>query len=483
MTQNALRKEPDAQANGQVSEALSSIRSVIKQNLEQGFDHFNDPREEENEGEGEKEADAGYGAEKPLRKEQTPEGVPLETKESLEALIKESEKKEAPSKKTSDSADVFVLTQVLEEDGSVTNLGDKEKESGELKVGKTEVIRADAEAETPAAPETPKKEAPSAEKETPEKEAPAAEKKASAEKESSAEADAEAPKVLGEAEELKEDAVAEPETETKATDEKGADALAEEKTEVPDAEKATEAVAESTKEETAAEFDPVTEGAGDAETQEASEDVAQQEQPSVEPEKQAVPAPEFSEEEALILDRPLQEEAAPPSEEPAADFEIGVEDLLEKATKAPSEDLASKETMAESAAAFSELADIARQLSSKSKKGGSGDGPSGPVTPERAGGYTVEELMRELLRPMLKDWLDTHLPSLVKWLVTEQIEKMLQGQGISTSAPAPAEKPTQAAAAEKPASKEAVETVAEPADTDFDAASMDFDAPGDTSAA
>lgn len=45
---------------------------------------------------------------------------------------------------------------------------------------------------------------------------------------------------------------------------------------------------------------------------------------------------------------------------------------------------------------------------------------------QSVGNQTVEGLMREMLRPMLKDWLDAHLPSLVKWIVTEQIEKMMK---------------------------------------------------------
>lgn len=44
------------------------------------------------------------------------------------------------------------------------------------------------------------------------------------------------------------------------------------------------------------------------------------------------------------------------------------------------------------------------------------------------GGRTIEELTHEILKPLLKDWLDSHLPTLVKWIVTEQIEKMMQQQ-------------------------------------------------------
>jgi hypothetical protein len=37
---------------------------------------------------------------------------------------------------------------------------------------------------------------------------------------------------------------------------------------------------------------------------------------------------------------------------------------------------------------------------------------------------TLEGMVREMLRPMLKEWLDANLPSLVKWVVTEQVERL-----------------------------------------------------------
>ena len=168
------------------------------------------------------------------------------------------------------------------------------------------------------------------------------------------------------------------------------------------------------------------------------------------------------------VDMPVEAPAMPASfaSTPAADFEIGGGGVTDAV---PAPDLASKETMVESAAAFSELADMARQLSSTPPASS-----SEPVTPENAGGYTVDALMREMLRPMLKEWLDAHLPSLVKWLVTEQIEKMLKDQlGVMpTVAPAPA------APVEAPASQAPVEETApaEEAATD-PTADMDFDTP------
>lgn len=41
---------------------------------------------------------------------------------------------------------------------------------------------------------------------------------------------------------------------------------------------------------------------------------------------------------------------------------------------------------------------------------------------------TLEDLVAEMLRPMLKDWLDENLPSLVEKLVKEEIERVSRGR-------------------------------------------------------
>lgn len=41
---------------------------------------------------------------------------------------------------------------------------------------------------------------------------------------------------------------------------------------------------------------------------------------------------------------------------------------------------------------------------------------------------TVDELVREMLRPMLKAWLDDNLPSLVERLVRAEIERVSRGR-------------------------------------------------------
>ena len=51
---------------------------------------------------------------------------------------------------------------------------------------------------------------------------------------------------------------------------------------------------------------------------------------------------------------------------------------------------------------------------------------SEPLLHEGMGGKTVESLVREILRPLLKEWLDTHLPTLVKWVVNEQVERIVR---------------------------------------------------------
>ena len=48
----------------------------------------------------------------------------------------------------------------------------------------------------------------------------------------------------------------------------------------------------------------------------------------------------------------------------------------------------------------------------------------------RAGGPTIEDLVREELRPLLKTWLDANLPALVERLVRTEIERVV-GRALS----------------------------------------------------
>ncbi len=50
--------------------------------------------------------------------------------------------------------------------------------------------------------------------------------------------------------------------------------------------------------------------------------------------------------------------------------------------------------------------------------------PSGPALSLGAGGKTIEELVKELLRPMLKEWIDRSLPPMVEHLVEREIARL-----------------------------------------------------------
>jgi cell pole-organizing protein PopZ len=45
-------------------------------------------------------------------------------------------------------------------------------------------------------------------------------------------------------------------------------------------------------------------------------------------------------------------------------------------------------------------------------------------TKTHRGGPTIEDLVRESIRPMLKNWLDVHLPPLVERVVRAEIERI-----------------------------------------------------------
>ena len=46
------------------------------------------------------------------------------------------------------------------------------------------------------------------------------------------------------------------------------------------------------------------------------------------------------------------------------------------------------------------------------------------VKPDIAGADTLEGMVRDMLRPMLKDWLDTRLPEIVESLVAKEIARI-----------------------------------------------------------
>jgi cell pole-organizing protein PopZ len=44
-------------------------------------------------------------------------------------------------------------------------------------------------------------------------------------------------------------------------------------------------------------------------------------------------------------------------------------------------------------------------------------------------GQTLDEVVRELLRPLLKDWLDANLAGIVQAKVEEEVERLARRRG------------------------------------------------------
>ena len=51
------------------------------------------------------------------------------------------------------------------------------------------------------------------------------------------------------------------------------------------------------------------------------------------------------------------------------------------------------------------------------------------VKPDTAGSDTLEGMVREMLRPMLRDWLDAQLPGIVETMVAKEIAR-ISGRGL-----------------------------------------------------
>jgi cell pole-organizing protein PopZ len=79
---------------------------------------------------------------------------------------------------------------------------------------------------------------------------------------------------------------------------------------------------------------------------------------------------------------------------------------------APLVDRAARETMRESLAALAVLAE-----------------PGAPPQIVRSGETSLEGLVRELLRPMLADWLDKNLPAMVERMVAAEIARIAGKKG------------------------------------------------------
>jgi len=118
------------------------------------------------------------------------------------------------------------------------------------------------------------------------------------------------------------------------------------------------------------------------------------ESPRVEPELEPVAAPGIEEEEVLELTDPVDHSQAQREDEDAED-------------DAP--ELVSAGTASASRSALASLSAL--------------------VVKAEQPAHTLEGLVREMLRPMLKEWLDSNLPELVETMVAKEIAR-ISGKGL-----------------------------------------------------
>jgi cell pole-organizing protein PopZ len=77
------------------------------------------------------------------------------------------------------------------------------------------------------------------------------------------------------------------------------------------------------------------------------------------------------------------------------------------------EELVSTSAAAASAEAFAGLAQAVEEDETAARR-----------LPVSEGGETIEDMVRAMLKPMLNEWLDNHLPEIVERLVEEEIQRL-----------------------------------------------------------
>lgn len=152
--------------------------------------------------------------------------------------------------------------------------------------------------------------------------------------------------------------------------------------------------------------------------EEAADDVP------VEPESAPAPEPEEPEDFIELTEKLEEEPVARPKPEPVAEpepepeepepepIEVDMQEAepmdnpMPRARKQAADDFDSVLTNTAETAAYEGFAEIAKK------------------TAIEHNGVTVEEIVRTELRPLLRDWLDKHLPSIIERLVQDELERV-----------------------------------------------------------
>jgi cell pole-organizing protein PopZ len=136
--------------------------------------------------------------------------------------------------------------------------------------------------------------------------------------------------------------------------------------------------------------------------------------------RQARPAPaplpepdQYDDEEILELSDPVAAEAAS-EPEPAAESRFAPSEAAPVAA-AP---------VAAPALAAAPVSSLLSQRTAEATRGPLDALSRMVVKPEVAGSDTLEGMVREMIRPMLRDWLDANLPLLVETMVAREISRI-----------------------------------------------------------
>lgn len=144
--------------------------------------------------------------------------------------------------------------------------------------------------------------------------------------------------------------------------------------------------------------------------------------PEPEPVMEAAVEPEPAEEDVLELTELYEAPAEAPSSETIGDLDIveaapepEAEPAPEPAPEPAYDALVGESAAASAASAFAGLAASFK----KPEAASSGSGDMAFVS-----GNTVEAMVAEMLRPLLKDWLDNNLPGIVQAAVQKEVERI-----------------------------------------------------------
>lgn len=125
------------------------------------------------------------------------------------------------------------------------------------------------------------------------------------------------------------------------------------------------------------------------------------------PSAAAAPAPAEDEDDVLELDQPM------PEPRMKAQAQALPTPAAEETAQAVPEAAAQLVSSAAFTASRSKLDELSRLI----------------VKPEITGTDTLEGMVRDMLRPMLSDWLDANLPRLVEQMVAREISRITGGNG------------------------------------------------------